>query len=55
MQKLTIVLEIEDDEYVDLMNHDLIQGDLHEFLFAELCQNWGMGMLTQITVENIDD
>lgn len=47
---ITIELTLDQDEYDELMEHEHVQGNLNEFLFAELCQNYGMGMLTNLTV-----
>jgi len=51
---IKIELEIEDDEFEELMEHELIQGDLHSFLFADLCQNYGMGFLTHFSIGKVN-
>lgn len=52
---IKIELEMDDDEYAEFLEGDLVQGDLSNFLFAELCQNLGMGFLTSISVEESEE
>lgn len=53
---ITLRFEIEDDEYNELMEHEFVQGDLSNFVFAELCQNYNLGFLIECSVvENIDE
>lgn len=54
-KRITLVLELEDEDYEDFINQDEVNDDLHNWFFAELCQNHGLGFLTECSVEYIDD
>lgn len=57
---MNIVVEIEltfdtREEFEEAMEQELIQGDLNNFLFAELCQNYDLGMLTGLCVKEVEE
>lgn len=53
MKQITITLDLDYDEYEELMENELVQGDLNSFLFALLCQDYSMGILTALNVEDV--
>lgn len=46
---ITIQLEIEDDELQEFINN---YGDLQDFVFGELCQNYGLGFLFALSIND---
>ena len=54
MKKVVIVVEFEDDELEEFIE-DTCHGDLREWVFGELCQNQGMGFLTNLQVVDIEE
>lgn len=54
MKRITIELEIDEEEYNEFMEGEEVQGDLRNWLFAEICQNHGLGFLSDLTVEDVE-
>lgn len=52
---VTLVFEFEDDEFSEFMDREDVQHDLHNWIFAELCQNNSFGFLTRIAVQESDE
>ncbi len=52
---IKIELEMDNGDYIEFLEGGLVQGDLSNFLFAELCQNLGMGFLTSVIVEESEE
>jgi len=50
MKIVTMTFEFEDDEFEEFMEKEDVSGQLHDWLFAELCQNNSFGMLTDLKV-----
>jgi len=48
--KVVMEFEIDEDELDEFIEE---HGDVYEWAFAEICQNWGFGFLTG--VQKIDE
>ena len=54
-KKITMCFEMDDEDYETFLERDDVQGDLREWVFAELCQNQDFGFLTSCYVEGSEE
>ena len=53
MLRITIQLDIEEDDYNEFLSNN--GGDLNEWIFGEICQNQGLGFLTDLKVRTVKE
>lgn len=54
MKQVTMVFEMDDEEYDEFLDREDVQGNLRDWVFGEICQNQDFGFLTSLKVEDID-
>lgn len=55
MKRITIILDVEDEDFEEFMEQEEVNNDLNEFIFTELCSNWGLGFLRDVKIEEVDE
>ena len=55
IKRVTMVFELDQDEYDEFLEREEVAGDLREWAFAEICQNQDFGFLTNLKVEDVED
>lgn len=52
MKRVTLVFDFEDGELEEFLESQDCAGQLHEWVFGELCQNYGFGTLVTLREES---